>query len=110
MIRGSRSCACSDQTTRTNFLFLLAFSKYRWQYYGASAPQLMGVDGDTLHRYMEDVIEMGIKETIQRAREVVTGDSGNEGTPTYLTFDIDSLDPIYAPGTGTPEAGGLTTR
>lgn len=30
--------------------------------------------------------------------------------PTYLSFDIDSLDPAYAPGTGTPEAGGLTTR
>ena len=28
---------------------------------------------------------------------------------TYLTFDIDSLDPAYAPGTGTPEIGGLTT-
>ncbi len=29
--------------------------------------------------------------------------------PTYITFDIDSLDPAYAPGTGTPEIGGLTT-
>ena len=29
--------------------------------------------------------------------------------PVYLTFDIDSLDPAYAPGTGTPEIGGLTT-
>jgi len=28
--------------------------------------------------------------------------------PTYLTFDIDSLDPGFAPGTGTPEIGGLT--
>jgi len=30
-------------------------------------------------------------------------------TPTYVSFDIDSLDPAYAPGTGTPEIGGLTT-
>ena len=30
--------------------------------------------------------------------------------PTYLSFDIDSLDPAFAPGTGTPEAGGLSTR
>ena len=30
-------------------------------------------------------------------------------TPTYITYDIDSLDPAYAPGTGTPEIGGLTT-
>ena len=29
--------------------------------------------------------------------------------PTYVTFDIDSLDPAYAPGTGTPEICGLTT-
>ena len=29
--------------------------------------------------------------------------------PTYLSFDIDSLDPAFAPGTGTPEVGGLTT-
>ena len=29
-------------------------------------------------------------------------------TPTYLTFDIDGLDPSVAPGTGTPEPGGLT--
>ncbi|MEM6728043.1 MAG: agmatinase [Pseudomonadota bacterium] len=29
--------------------------------------------------------------------------------PTYLTFDIDSLDPAFAPGTGTPEIGGLTS-
>jgi len=30
-------------------------------------------------------------------------------TPTYLTFDIDGLDPSVAPGTGTPEPGGLTS-
>jgi guanidinobutyrase len=30
-------------------------------------------------------------------------------SPVYISFDIDSLDPAYAPGTGTPEIGGLTT-
>ena len=30
--------------------------------------------------------------------------------PTYVSFDIDVLDPSIAPGTGTPEIGGLTTR
>ena len=30
--------------------------------------------------------------------------------PVYLTYDIDSLDPAYAPGTGTVEVGGLTTH
>jgi guanidinopropionase len=37
------------------------------------------------------------------ARQVV-GDG-----PTYVSFDIDMLDPVYAPGTGTPEIGGFTT-
>ena len=31
------------------------------------------------------------------------------GGPVYLSYDIDSLDPAFAPGTGTPEIGGLTT-
>jgi len=30
--------------------------------------------------------------------------------PSYLTFDVDCLDPAFAPGTGTPEIGGLTPR
>ena len=30
--------------------------------------------------------------------------------PAYLSFDIDALDPAYAPGTGTPEMGGFTSR
>ena len=33
---------------------------------------------------------------------------GTSGMPTYISFDIDSLDPAFAPGTGTPEIGGLT--
>jgi agmatinase len=41
---------------------------------------------------------------IAKARDVV-----GEG-PFYLSFDIDSLDPAFAPGTGTPEVGGLTPR
>ncbi len=38
-----------------------------------------------------------------RVREVVGGG------PAYLSFDIDALDPAFAPGTGTPEVGGLAT-
>jgi len=37
------------------------------------------------------------------ARRVVGDD------PTYVSFDVDSLDPAFAPGTGTPEVGGITT-
>ena len=54
--------------------------------------------------FMEDVVEMGIDAVIAEVRERI-GDH-----PVYLTFDIDSLDPVYAPGTGTPEIGGFTTR
>lgn len=32
-----------------------------------------------------------------------------DDTPTYISFDVDCLDPVYAPGTGTPVPGGLTT-
>ena len=49
------------------------------------------------------VHEAGIDATVALIREVV-GDN-----PTYLTFDIDCLDPAFAPGTGTPVCGGLTT-
>ena len=54
--------------------------------------------------HIEDFVEMGVKEVIRKAREVV-GDG-----PSYISFDVDGLDPTYAPGTGTPEIGGLTTR
>ena len=54
--------------------------------------------------HIEDFVEMGVKEVIHKACEVV-GDG-----PTYISFDVDALDPTFAPGTGTPEIGGLTTR
>jgi agmatinase len=47
--------------------------------------------------------EIGLAAVIAKAREVATG-------PVYISFDIDALDPAFAPGTGTPEIGGLTTR
>ncbi len=54
--------------------------------------------------HAEEVTGMGIPAIIEKAKAIV-GDG-----PTYLSFDIDSLDPSFAPGTGTPEIGGLTTR
>lgn len=54
--------------------------------------------------YMEDFMRMGLEAVIARAREVV-GDG-----PTYVSVDVDGFDPAYAPGTGTPEAGGLEAR
>jgi agmatinase len=51
-----------------------------------------------------DVARRGVDDAIDRIRERV-GDR-----PVYVSIDIDVLDPAHAPGTGTPEPGGLTTR
>jgi agmatinase len=57
------------------------------------------------HRWDVDTIaERGIG-TIARAIRAAIGDR-----PTYLTLDVDGIDPAYAPGTGTPVPGGLATR
>jgi agmatinase len=54
--------------------------------------------------HAEEIEAMGIPAVVERIRAVVgTG-------PAYVTFDVDSLDPAFAPGTGTPEVGGLTPR
>lgn len=53
--------------------------------------------------FMEEFTSLGVDAVIAEARRVV-GDG-----PTYISFDVDGLDPVYAPGTGTPEIGGLTT-
>ena len=53
---------------------------------------------------MEDFARLGVAGVIARALEVVgTG-------PVYVTVDVDGFDPAYAPGTGTPEIGGLSSR
>lgn len=54
--------------------------------------------------YMEDFMKMGLTEVAARARAVV-GDG-----PIYISVDVDGFDPAYAPGTGTPEVGGLEAR
>lgn len=53
---------------------------------------------------IEEAVELGPEKMMREARSVV----GNG--PVYISFDIDCLDPAFAPGTGTPEAGGFTTR
>jgi agmatinase len=54
--------------------------------------------------HIEDVDRLGIAGVVEQARAVV-GDG-----PTYISFDVDGLDPAFTPGTGTPEPGGLTPR
>ncbi|MFC0435889.1 agmatinase [Kutzneria buriramensis] len=51
-----------------------------------------------------DVLRRGVDEVIGGLRERI-GDR-----PLYVSIDIDVLDPAHAPGTGTPEAGGMTSR
>jgi len=51
-----------------------------------------------------DIARAGVDAAVERIRKRV-GDS-----PVYVSIDIDVLDPAHAPGTGTPEPGGLTTR
>jgi len=62
------------------------------------------VDSGMTVLHVEEVAEMGLQAVIEKARQVI-GDG-----PTYVTFDIDGIDPGFAPGTGTPEVGGLTPR
>jgi len=53
--------------------------------------------------FIHDVRALGIDEAIRRAIETIGGG------PAYMTVDVDALDPAFAPGTGTPEPGGLTS-
>ncbi len=53
--------------------------------------------------FMHDVERLGIRAVVERTLEVVgTGAA-------FLTIDVDVLDPAFAPGTGTPEPGGMTS-
>jgi len=54
--------------------------------------------------YIEEIARRGAADVMEEVRAIV-GDGA-----TYVTFDIDSIDPSMAPGTGTPEIGGFTTR
>ena len=51
---------------------------------------------------IEDVKERGVASVVDRLKRL-------SGGPVYCSFDIDAVDPAYAPATGTPEAGGLTS-
>jgi guanidinopropionase len=53
--------------------------------------------------FIEEFATLGVERVIAEARKVVGAG------PTYISFDVDGLDPVYAPGTGTPEIGGITT-
>lgn len=81
--------------TRTIQIGIRGSSEYLWEFSYESGMTVI---------HAEEVSGLGIPAIIEKAKAIV-GDG-----PTYLSFDIDSLDPSFAPGTGTPEIGGLTTR
>jgi agmatinase len=70
-------------------------AEYLWEFSYASGMTVI---------HAEEFQREGLARTIDKIRKVV-GDG-----PTYVSFDVDSLDPAFAPGTGTPETGGLSTR
>jgi agmatinase len=70
-------------------------AEYLWEFSHASGMTVI---------HAEEAVAMGFDAVAARARAVV-GDG-----PVYVSFDIDSVDPGFAPGTGTPEVGGLAPR
>jgi agmatinase len=69
--------------------------EYLWEFSFASGMTVI---------HAEEVVALGLPAVIEKALAVV-----GRG-PTYVSFDVDSLDPAFAPGTGTPEVGGLLPR
>ncbi len=55
---------------------------------------------------MPQVLQMGVDAAIKRGLDVVQKGTKNF----YVSYDIDAIDPAYAPGTGAPEPGGFTSR
>src|SRR3954467_37433 len=81
--------------TRTIQIGIRGSAEYLWEFSYESGMTVI---------HAEEITGMGMAAVIEKAR-AVAGDG-----PTYISSDIDSLDPAFAPGTGTPEVGGLTTR
>ncbi|TBW41051.1 agmatinase [Siculibacillus lacustris] len=81
--------------TKTIQIGIRGASEYVWEF---------SYDSGMTVIHAEDMPRLGIPAIIEKARAVV-GDA-----PVYVSFDVDCLDPAYAPGTGTPEAGGPSTR
>jgi agmatinase len=75
----------------------------RGSVYGPGDPSMPGELGFEVLS-LEELVALSPEKFGRRVRERV--DTG----PLFLSFDVDVLDPAFAPGTGTPEAGGLATR
>lgn len=75
---------------------------------GIRGPLAGSDDLDFIHRHriivktVDDVRDVSLKEFVQKLPSF-------QKSPTYISFDVDCLDPAFAPGTGTPVVGGLNT-
>jgi arginase family enzyme len=83
---------------------------HRFVQVGIRGPMYSPHDFDFHHEHGIRVIDIGEAarlgtDGVTAAVRQVTG-----GGATYVTFDIDAVDPAFAPGTGTPEVGGFTSR
>lgn len=81
--------------TRTIQIGIRGGAEYLWEFSYKSGMTVI---------HAEEIPKMGTAAIIEKARQVV-GDG-----PVYVSFDVDGLDPAFAPGTGTPEIGGMSTR
>lgn len=81
--------------TRTIQIGIRGGGEYLWEF---------SFDSGMTVIHAEEVGALGLAAVIEKAKAVVG--SG----PVYVSFDVDSLDPGFAPGTGTPEVGGLLPR
>jgi len=79
---------------------MIGIRAYEW----AGFEDIVDSEG-LLVKYMRDVREEGIETVIKDAIEHAAADT----EAVYLTVDIDAVDPAYAPGTGTPEPGGMSS-
>jgi agmatinase len=70
-------------------------AEYLWEFSYASGMTVI---------HAEEVAKLGVERIVEKIAKVA-----GKG-PTYISFDVDGLDPAFAPGTGTPEIGGLSTR
>lgn len=68
----------------------------------AGSDDLSFISQNGVHVYDVDQIKLNLSQFIKNLPQIENG-------PTYISFDVDCLDPAYAPGTGTPVVGGLTT-
>lgn len=75
-------------------------------WYGSRPGSEVARERGTSVMTMKDVEELGIHKAAEMALELAWKDA----KAVYLSFDIDSIDPGFAPGTGTPEPGGFSPR